>query len=75
MPDDMDRVQAVNEQWIEGCLAEHRRKTKTCEVLESPQICIDCESAIPAARLKAQPNATRCTDCQNNFEIATRRNH
>lgn len=31
-------------------------------------ICSDCGAAIPAARLVANPAATRCTDCQSLHE-------
>ena len=31
-------------------------------------VCIDCGEAIPPARLDANPAATRCTRCQQEFE-------
>lgn len=31
-------------------------------------VCIDCEEEIPAARLKAILNATRCVRCQKSWE-------
>jgi len=82
MPDEMDRVQAINEQWLEDCLEEHQRRHPP----ESPfvkgglskappfekgglgGICIDCETPIPEARRRAVPNCTRCIDCQIDFE-------
>ena len=30
--------------------------------------CVDCGKNIPFERLKAQPSATRCIDCQSKFE-------
>lgn len=30
--------------------------------------CVDCQDAIPLARLYAQPAAERCLSCQNTFE-------
>lgn len=30
--------------------------------------CEDCGRAIPQARMKANPNATRCVGCQTNYE-------
>lgn len=30
--------------------------------------CIDCGADIPAARLRAAPETTRCLDCQTRFE-------
>lgn len=79
MPDDMDHVQAINEQWTEACIEQHRtgaacrallpRRSKAGAASSAPTTCIDCESIIPAARLAAQPDATRCIECQRNFEI------
>ena len=31
-------------------------------------ICLECHRPIPAARLKAVPEAVRCVDCQRHFE-------
>ncbi len=31
-------------------------------------LCIDCEQAIPAERLMAEPDAARCLTCQQRFE-------
>jgi DnaK suppressor protein len=36
-------------------------------------ICIDCQSAIPQARLFAQPTAIRCAACQAVAEATSRR--
>lgn len=30
--------------------------------------CVDCKEAIPGQRLKAQPNATRCLNCQSKVD-------
>jgi RNA polymerase-binding protein DksA len=32
-------------------------------------ICVDCEQPIPVARLRAYPAATRCSQCQQDFEL------
>ena len=32
--------------------------------------CVDCEASIPLARLKVQPAAARCIECQERFEKA-----
>ena len=31
-------------------------------------ICADCDNRIPAARLQAKPEATRCVACQTEYE-------
>lgn len=68
--DEMDHVQAINEQWTEGCLAQHKRRpTRQRAVKPGPIECEDCGTEIPAARLAAQPDATRCIECQRYFEI------
>ncbi|MGD8325159.1 MAG: TraR/DksA C4-type zinc finger protein [Gammaproteobacteria bacterium] len=37
--------------------------------------CIDCGKDIGQKRLNAVPAASRCFDCQTNFEHADRREH
>lgn len=71
MPDDMDAVQALNEQHIADCLDNHRRKTsEVCKgVLQyAPTVCIECGEKIPEVRRKAAPGCTRCIDCQTDYE-------
>lgn len=31
-------------------------------------LCDDCGGTIPQGRIKAMPSATRCVDCQSNYE-------
>ena len=65
MPDDMDKAQAINEQFLDGVLADHRhRKPKG----ESRLDCIDCEERIPEARRLAAPGCQRCIGCQTLHE-------
>ncbi len=33
-------------------------------------VCADCGKRIPAARLQAKPEATRCVACQSEYETA-----
>lgn len=37
--------------------------------------CISCDTAIPAARLAAVPEAVRCLDCQRHFEGLHNQHH
>ncbi|WP_298438016.1 TraR/DksA family transcriptional regulator [Geobacter sp.] len=67
MPDDIDRAQEINEQFLEDALAEHRRR-KPLTVADSALICIDCETPIPEKRRKAAPGCVRCVECQTLLE-------
>lgn len=35
-------------------------------------VCVDCGAQIPASRLDARPEATRCIDCQRHFDARQR---
>lgn len=72
MPDDADRAQDASEIYETAAmqtLAKRRasffqpvpggRKWRECD---------DCGKAIPLARMKANPSATRCIRCQTIFE-------
>lgn len=66
MPDDMDRVQEINEQHLADCLDTHQRRTS--EVSISSEICRECGENIPVKRRQAAPGCTRCIDCQTDYE-------
>lgn len=74
--DDMDRVQELNEQFLENALAEHYRQNPPIPPLvkggdehsESGGFCEDCGELIPEARRKAQRGCRRCIDCQTLHE-------
>ena len=36
--------------------------------VEGPRACLDCEDEIDPARIKANPEAVRCIDCQTKWE-------
>jgi phage/conjugal plasmid C-4 type zinc finger TraR family protein len=59
--DEIDQAQALNEQFLEGVLADHRHRQPTGE---SRFNCVDCEEPIPEARRIAAQGCQRCVDCQ-----------
>jgi len=61
MPDDLDQAQAINEQFLEGVLADHRSRQPKGG---SREICADCEEPIPEPRRQAVPGCQRCIHCQ-----------
>lgn len=63
MSDNADRAQAQAE-WLEQFRVRHVRK----HVQRLSDACADCGDLIPAARLTAEPTATRCIDCQTRHE-------
>lgn len=65
MPDDMDRVQELNEQFLADALAQQQRNMPRGESLVE---CEDCGEPIPEARRKAQRGCRRCIDCQTLHE-------
>ena len=36
------------------------------------RLCTDCDEPISDSRLRAQPHAGRCTDCQEEYELLER---
>lgn len=65
MPDDMDRIQEFNEQFLDNAIAEHMR---TMPRGKSATHCEDCDEPIPEARRTASPGCRRCIDCQTLHE-------
>jgi len=63
--DDIDRAQAINEQFLEKVLDDHQRNMPKGESLTH---CEDCEEEIPEARRQAVPGCLRCIGCQNDHE-------
>ncbi len=53
----------------EAMHALHRMET------DSYGVCVDCEEPIPAARLRAKPEALRCIACQREYENTCQRKH
>lgn len=65
MPDEMDRVQESNEEFLDILLAEQQRAMPRGE---SATHCEECEEPIPQARRRAMPGCRRCIDCQISYE-------
>lgn len=66
MGDEMDRVQARNEEFQEIALEEHRRRHSA--IVTSRTHCLDCGNEIPLARRLAVNGCLRCIDCQELLE-------
>lgn len=65
MPDDMDQVQNLNEQFRRQAVDDVRRNARP---QPSRFDCLDCEEPIPDARRHAVPGCKRCIDCQQLHE-------
>lgn len=58
----------MNKNKRQDCLAEPGRAMQLAEAGDSARRCMDCDTPIPADRLQAVPDATRCIDCQRDIE-------
>lgn len=64
---DYERANVLAQGEIDAALEKHRRQMR--EAAGSPDgDCQDCGEPIPAPRLAAWPNASRCIDCQADHE-------
>jgi len=73
MADELDRAQAASEVYENAAMRSHSARRFSPSPHPSPARgegvkCEDCDKPIPAARLKANPAATRCVSCQTKFE-------
>lgn len=71
MPDLFDRAQSrANQNTTEALLRyrNHLQPEPPQQIVAGVVLCIDCDEAIPAARLAAKPNAARCAQCQSIHE-------
>lgn len=65
--DSGDKVQRLEEQ-LAGA-ARPSQKSHTPQLMIGGEVCcVDCYDPIDQERLKAQPEAVRCIDCQIRFE-------
>lgn len=79
MADIFDRAQEINELFRENALNNQRAKAARLGIAPYKKHvgivprtirkdCSDCGEPIPAKRLKANPQATRCVECQEKYE-------
>jgi DnaK suppressor protein len=69
----MDEIDAAQE--MDGFLRElslkkrnlHKEQEKQL-IVDGRRLCLKCEEPIPDARLKANPDAVRCVECQAKHE-------
>ena len=68
MPDEADRAQSHEAEFLDEAL---QRQAERAAVKEPPfeiggrRVCADCLAPIGRKRLKANPDAVRCVDCQS----------
>lgn len=71
MPDDADLAQPREREFLAEAL---QRQAERAAVKEAPleikgrRVCVDCLGAISKKRLKANPDAVRCVDCESEKE-------
>ena len=57
----------------EGIQRALNRPVETPLKCAGRRVCRDCEAPIESTRIAANPDAVRCTECQNDRERETRR--
>jgi phage/conjugal plasmid C-4 type zinc finger TraR family protein len=66
--DIIDKAQEMAElhrqQLLSGALSDRYRKRETPLIIDGVRCCLSCKDPIPKERLRVQPNAVRCTACQ-----------
>jgi len=71
MSDDADRASELEQLRLSRALKaqrEGRPPAETPQLLNGKRICKDCGFPIEKKRLKANPSAVRCTECQSYHE-------
>lgn len=67
-----DRADSENEHFVINALYNHHKQREQTNHHASSEdkvrYCVDCGKPIPAARLKAVPEAIRCVECQKILE-------
>lgn len=66
-----DYAERMNQDGVARTLAPYAVEKPL--ILDGMECCRECANVIPAARLKARPQAARCAECQ--AEIDQRRSH
>ena len=68
MPDEADRAQPYEQEFIGEALylqAQRAAVKETPFEIQGRRVCAGCFAPIAKKRLKANPDAVRCVDCQN----------
>lgn len=71
MADPADYGSAVEEQQRQDAIDRARRRDLPLQQIDPDTlrpVCLDCGGEIPAARLRVQPRAARCIECQKEHE-------
>lgn len=71
MADDIDRAQALEEQERDAALEQQAAAAAIVETpfdIEGVRACSTCFEPIPRKRLRANPRAVRCVECQTRIE-------
>jgi phage/conjugal plasmid C-4 type zinc finger TraR family protein len=73
--DAADFAQKSNEVYLDAALKRQKAKSHIPSPLSSPsggeeRGCLDCREKINPARLAANPQTSRCIECQTEFERA-----
>jgi phage/conjugal plasmid C-4 type zinc finger TraR family protein len=68
MPDDADLAQPREKEFLDESLERQAARAAVKETpieIQGRRVCAGCFIPIDKKRLKANPDATRCVDCQN----------
>lgn len=71
MSDDLDRAQGLEELEREQSLAHQAQAAAQHETpfeIEGRRVCLECFEPLAKKRLKANPQAVRCVECQELHE-------
>ena len=65
-----DQARHIETRQRDQALAHHNaiKEDEKPEVRHGIRVCLDCDTAIIKRRLKAQPKAVRCVECQSDHE-------
>lgn len=75
MSDEADRAGELEERERTKALARFFDEIAEADPqvsIDGVVVCLDCEDPLPAARLRAKPDAVRCIECQERFETRQR---
>lgn len=76
MSDQIDEAQEIEQRDNASALVRQQEAAASTEQpfeIQGRRVCLDCFEPIPKKRLKANPNAVRCTECQTDHERRERR--